>query len=322
MSTALCPGPTLDYADHLPAFLYGTVITALIPVVLRWNEKRLQRKKNQHVHMKVKEESTITTNEETLSQDAKISQKDDFTVDANLNSNMALVNRKTTNKKQEKEDELKAIKKAKEIEKEEIQVVDYRYKLGVVDHLVGLMLIVIMLVNIYCRIARGVGHWLIQPCHWLTALLIYTTYSTSSRDTHFWVFVYSYWQCFFAFFAGDLSWYETQLEVIMFYLQHILLVSAPILFLARGRFDPHRNNFTNFLSIYSLNICYHSLVLIPFGFFTSTDFDNMICPIPGSDVYVGKWWREAMAIFTLPFAFMVCYFPPMVFGWFKRKKMD
>jgi hypothetical protein len=42
------------------------------------------------------------------------------------------------------------------------------------------------------------------------------------------------------------------------------------------------------------------MVLIPVGYWTLTDFDNMLCPFPGAEGLVGIWWREAMGICTLP----------------------
>ncbi len=36
------------------------------------------------------------------------------------------------------------------------------YKMGVLDHLIGAVLVAIMCINIYTRISRGVGHWLVQ----------------------------------------------------------------------------------------------------------------------------------------------------------------
>jgi hypothetical protein len=45
-------------------------------------------------------------------------------------------------------------------------------------------------------------------------------------------------------------------------------------------------------------VAWSSLVLIPVGYFTTTDFDNMLCPFPGGEDLVGIWWREAMGICT------------------------
>lgn len=78
-----------------------------------------------------------------------------------------------------------------------------------------------------------------------------------------------------------------------------------------------------------------SLVLIPMSYLTMTDFDNMLCPFPGSEA-LGQWWREAMAIgkspsllyvdillvltifgtASTPFAILVCYMPGALANWF------
>jgi hypothetical protein len=45
-----------------------------------------------------------------------------------------------------------------------IEVPARDYKMNVVDHLIGGMLVAIMAINIYTRVTRGVGHWLVQVC--------------------------------------------------------------------------------------------------------------------------------------------------------------
>lgn len=37
-----------------------------------------------------------------------------------------------------------------------------RYKMNLIDHLVGAVLVVIMAINVYTRVSRGVAHWLVQ----------------------------------------------------------------------------------------------------------------------------------------------------------------
>ncbi len=41
---------------------------------------------------------------------------------------------------------------------------------------------------------------------------------------------------------------------------------------------------------------------------------QMLCPA-GLEAIFGKWWRECMAIFSLPFAFVVCYLPKATMEW-------
>lgn len=197
-----------------------------------------------------------------------------------------------------------------------IEVPARDYKMNVVDHLIGGMLVAIMAINIYTRVTRGVGHWLVQPCHYLTALLIGTTYSSSTDARLFWFYLYAHWQGYFAFFGGDLSWYVNAAELYAFWLQHILMVLVPLYYLAVGRFNTRHSSFTFFLTVYTFTVVYHSLVLIPVGYFTTTDFDNMLCPFPGGEDLVGIWWREAMGIFSSPFAFLVCYVPGTLAAWF------
>lgn len=196
------------------------------------------------------------------------------------------------------------------------------YKMSVLDHLIGAALVAITLINIYTRVTRGVVHWLIQPCHYLTALLIGVTYSSSRNDRLFWVYLYAHWQGYFAFFGGDLSWYVTKTELYAFWLQHILMTVVPFYYLAIGRFNTKHSSLAGFLTIYTLTVIYHSLVLIPVGYWTLTDFDNMLCPFPGAEGLVGIWWREAMAIGSSPFAFLVCYLPGVLAHWFYSSRKN
>jgi len=132
-----------------------------------------------------------------------------------------------------------------------------RYKLNLIDHLVGGLLVMVMAVTIYTRLSRGVAHWLLQPCHILTAVLIKVTYSSSSEDHLFWVYLYAHWQSYFAFFAGDLSWYTSVVEVYSFWLQHILMTLVPGYYLLVGRFNTKNSSFGFFLTIYTLTVIYH-----------------------------------------------------------------
>jgi len=191
-----------------------------------------------------------------------------------------------------------------------------RYQLGVVDHILGIVMLCVVFLTIYPRVIRGVPHWLAQPCHSLSALLVLVIYYTRN-DSLFWFYYYSYWQSYPAFVAGDMSWYIYEYEVWHYWIQHLLLVIIPLYYFIVGRFSTSRNSFSTFLSVYAFDIVYHSAFLIPVGYFTRTDFDNMICPHPGL-AFAGAWWREVMALASFPVAFILCFLPPMVIGAARR----
>mmetsp|Transcript_9771 Transcript_9771/g.24412 ORF Transcript_9771/g.24412 Transcript_9771/m.24412 type:complete len:278 (-) Transcript_9771:33-866(-) len=177
-----------------------------------------------------------------------------------------------------------------------------RYRLNLIDHLVGVALLIVLVITVYQRVERGVAHWCLQPCHPLTLLLILTVYHTG-EIRFFPAYMYLYWQGWFAFTGVDYSWYQNDMELYMFFVQHYLMILVPFYYLFFTtrfhwiyRSTTVGTRFKSALFFYSMGMLYHILVLLPLGLYTETDYDNMVCPAaPAVAMGLGSWWREAQA---------------------------
>jgi len=188
------------------------------------------------------------------------------------------------------------------------------YKLSFFEHILGLTLVLITVGHIYIRFARGVGLWLLQPCHYLTVLLACVVYWPLTNHPIFNAYMYAHWQGYFALAFANMSWYMTSLEVAMFYVQHYLMILVPWYYLfCTKKFMFLSNSLYDFVTIYALTIVYHGNVLLPMAYIAQEDFDNMLCPVPGlANSFIGMWWRELMPWVSLPFALLVCYCPKLL----------
>jgi len=193
------------------------------------------------------------------------------------------------------------------------------YKLTVVDHILGLTLIFCTFVNIYVRFERNVPHWLLQPCHILTVLLIYLIYNTNNDPRIFTFYLYSAWMPFLGIAFYDKSWYVYFFEETLFLIQHALMIVIPWYYLMTNRFPDHPKTKFNrhhlFWTAFGVSMLYHCLVLIWASFYFNEDFSGMKCRFPGGE-FAGTWFREIMVLFSVVLSFIFGILPELLF----RKK--
>jgi len=168
-----------------------------------------------------------------------------------------------------------------------------QYKLKIVDHILGALLIAFMITNTITRITRGVSHWLVQPCHIITLMLIYTIYTPFNNPDHFTFVLYSNWMPVLGLVFYDATWYQYSFELPMFHFQHILMVVIPWYYVWTGRFqlDFNPNRRAIYLQAVGVAMLYHATVLIWFSHYYREDFSGMRCRFPGGE-FAGRYWRE------------------------------
>jgi len=171
------------------------------------------------------------------------------------------------------------------------------YKLTLMDHLLGALLSGFMLMNIVLRIQRGVLHWLVQPCHILTLMLIYIIYSTKNNPNRFTFILYSNWMPVLGLIFYDPNWYYYFYELPMFHFQHILMIVIPWYYVWTQRFQKSFNPNRRALYIQAVgaSMLYHAIVLIWMSQIYNEDFSGMKCRFPGGE-FAGIYWRELQVV--------------------------
>jgi len=167
------------------------------------------------------------------------------------------------------------------------------YELTIVDKCIGALLCFFMISNIFTRFTRGVPHWMVQPCHLLTMLLIYLVYSKKNSADLFTFYLYCNWMPFLGLAFYDASWYVYFYELPMFHLQHVLMIIIPWYYVFTKRFQVTHNPNRKYIYLQAVGsaMMYHAVVLVWTSHFANEDFSGMKCRFPGGE-FTGLFWRE------------------------------
>jgi len=149
--------------------------------------------------------------------------------------------------------------------------------------------------------------WLLNPCHMITMLQLYLLSSKNKLINIVLFKLHLYWLTgpLLAILFPVTVTRHLPGEVLIYWVQHFLLVSTPVFLITRDRESSSWNAaFTRdqdlrwaglALSLLSL---YHWLVLQPIGLLTEVNLNNMICPAL-SDPFHGQYYRViAMGYFS------------------------
>jgi len=193
------------------------------------------------------------------------------------------------------------------------------YKLTIFEYLLAFTLATLLLINIAVRLVKGVPSWLFQPCHVLTAILLYVILNPQSNSKGFYLFFYSLWMPLYGLAAAPHpSWFQWWFELPVFYIHHYVIVLLPYYYLfVNHRFHPHftsssamvsrgtqsviqrfthfTGRFRHYLTVQCIALVYHSGFLGFLGLYLNEDFDSMRCRFAGGEMF-GIWWREALIL--------------------------
>ena len=158
--------------------------------------------------------------------------------------------------------------------------------------------------------------FLLQPCHVLHLLLIYTvTLPPSSPRAIFLFNVYLHllFSPFLGLVAADTSCYHQYLEWANWCGQHALLLLTPMVALLPPASYPLLTGLPFFLLCFSLEVLYHSLILSPFALYSNMNLNYVLCPPAGLLTRFGRWYRLAMTVACALLSLIVRY--GMVEAW-------
>ncbi|EGG21896.1 hypothetical protein DFA_01782 [Cavenderia fasciculata] len=126
--------------------------------------------------------------------------------------------------------------------KKKKQVRSYSLTLG--EWILFSILAACLLTNIYIRVAKGVPHWLWQPCHVLSAVLMYVMLFSGRDPRYFYSYFYSMWMPLVGFVSPpNETWFLWWWEIYVFYVHHAILLVIPYYYLLYNhRFHQHLNS--------------------------------------------------------------------------------
>jgi len=160
-------------------------------------------------------------------------------------------------------------------------------------------------VEIGFKLANRQMIWLLNPCHMLTILQLYLLSSQNKLINVILFKLHLYWLTgpLLAILFPVTVTRHLPGEVLIYWVQHFLLVSTPVFLMTRDSLSfpvvSSRDQELRWaglaLSLFSL---YHWLVLQPIGLLTEVNLNNMICPAL-SDPFHGQYYRViAMGYFS------------------------
>jgi len=200
------------------------------------------------------------------------------------------------------------------------------HKMTIMDHILGGMMVFFMILNTFTRFGRGVPHWLVQPCHILTLMLIYIIYDKKNNPDVFTFVLYCNWMPVLGLLFYDPNWYYYFYELPLFHLQHVLMVIVPWYYVWNGRFQTHFN--PNRIFIYGqavgLAMLYHAIILVWISQIYNEDFSGMKCRFPGGE-FAGRYWREVQVVLGAILAILFGIIPEIIIlkiFYFNRTKTE
>ena len=158
--------------------------------------------------------------------------------------------------------------------------------------------------------------FLLQPCHVLHLLLIYTVTLPPSSPRAIFLFnlyLHLLFSPFLGLVAADLSCYKQPLELANWCAQHALLLLTPLIALLPPASYPLLTGTPFFLLCFSLEVLYHALVLSPLALYSTFNLNYVLCPPAGLLASFGQWYRLVMTAACAVLSLIVRY--GMVEAW-------
>ncbi|KAF9908280.1 hypothetical protein EC991_009924 [Linnemannia zychae] len=159
-----------------------------------------------------------------------------------------------------------------------------------------------LLITVYQKWARGGLLYLLQPCHMSAMLLI--TILAGPKDKkwpHILLNIYFHimWGTMLALLSPDLRDYDLFFEVENFFIEHYLLLLAPVYMIWSNRYVIWPLSMDVALMSFSLFALYHSFILSTMALIKGQNLNYLLMPPPGPLQAFGKWYRPVMYMFCV-----------------------
>ncbi|KAK5821630.1 TMEM164 family-domain-containing protein [Linnemannia elongata] len=159
-----------------------------------------------------------------------------------------------------------------------------------------------LLTTVYQKWARGGLLYLLQPCHMSAMLLISILAGPKEKKwPHIFLNIYFHimWGTMLALLSPDLRDYDLFFEVENFFIEHYLLLLAPVYMIWSNRYVIWPFSMDVALMSFSLFALYHSFILSTMALIKGQNLNYLLMPPPGPLQAFGKWYRPVMYLFCV-----------------------
>ncbi|KAK3845424.1 MAG: transmembrane protein [Linnemannia gamsii] len=159
-----------------------------------------------------------------------------------------------------------------------------------------------LLITVYQKWARGGLLYLMQPCHMSAMLLISILAGPKDKKwPHILLNIYFHimWGTMLALLSPDLRDYDLFFEVENFFIEHYLLLLAPIYMIWSNRYVIWPFSMDVALMSFSIFALYHSFILSTMALIKGQNLNYLLMPPPGPLQAFGKWYRPVMYLFCV-----------------------
>jgi len=159
----------------------------------------------------------------------------------------------------------------------------YSEKSDTLDKVIGVILTIVFTAEVSYKIITQKVMFLLQPCHIITAIMIYCLFSRSRTSD--WLFTMSM-GCMFgpvsAMILPETSCLRLPFEVEVYWIQHSIICSLPVYFLSRhsGKIAYFEHDWTWILSSAIFAVIFHFIILSPIAVVTEVNINFLLCPPP------------------------------------------
>ncbi|KAF9114976.1 hypothetical protein BGX27_009304 [Mortierella sp. AM989] len=152
------------------------------------------------------------------------------------------------------------------------------------------------------KFLRGGLIYLLQPCHMSAMLLIIILLGPKEKKwPHVLLNIYFHimWGTMLALLSPDLRDYDLFFEVENFYIEHYLLLLAPVYMIWSNRYVIWPVSIDVTFMSFSLFALYHSFILSSMALLIGENLNYLLVPPPGPLQAFGKWYRPVMYMFCV-----------------------
>ncbi|KAK3808940.1 MAG: transmembrane protein [Linnemannia elongata] len=142
-----------------------------------------------------------------------------------------------------------------------------------------------LLITVYQKWARGGLLYLLQPCHMSAMLLISILAGPKEKKwPHLFLNIYFHimWGTMLALLSPDLRDYDLFFEVENFFIEHYLLLLAPVYMIWSNRYVIWPFSMDVALMSFSLFALYHSFILSTMALIKGQNLNYLLMPPPGN----------------------------------------
>lgn len=170
----------------------------------------------------------------------------------------------------------------------------------------------------YHKYVRNAMVFMLQPCHVsMISLITILLMNPQRKSPHiaFNIYLHTQWGTLLALFFPDLRGYDLPFEIENFWIEHLLLVIAPVMMIFNNRLAVLPLSFDIAFVSFVFKATYHSLVLAIVSLYTGRNLNYMLTPPPGPVETFGLFYRPMMYVNSFILTILTRYVLVTIVTW-------